>query len=83
MIPLTGGKPLKIGIGFTKTEVVVATNGQKAASFPFVSNTSKDFNMVRAVEILKENALQLEVAAVDFIRVNDPDWAVFERFTKV
>lgn len=83
MISFTGESPFKIGIGFTETEVVVAVNGQKAAIIPFVSNSNEDFNMVRAVEILKENALQLEVDAVDFLRVNDPDWAVFERFTKV
>lgn len=72
----------KIGVGFAGTEVIIAINGQTSAKFQFTQSANANFEAVRAFEVLKEKILQMEVQAVDYMRVSDADWASCERFTK-
>lgn len=82
-IPFVVNQLFKIGVGFSGKEVKVAINGQAAAKFPFNQKDNEDFKIIRALEILKQQPLQMEAQAVDFLRVADADWTEFERFTKL
>jgi hypothetical protein len=69
----------KLGLAFSSTEALVAVNGQQTAKFSL--NRNENFFSIQALEILKEENLNMKVEGVDFFKVFEADLEFFERFT--
>lgn len=78
---ILANKQFKIGFGFSQTEVFVAFNGKNAGKFSI--KKEKIFEFIRALEILKEEKLAMNVKAVDFLKLSEADLPEFASFTKI
>jgi hypothetical protein len=78
---IPANRTFKLGLGLSKTEALVAVNGQQVARFNL--NRNEDFSAIRALEVLKEVKLAMEVTGVDFLKVSEADLPLFPSFTKI